>query len=104
MERAEEEKGLQRRGKRAVCVSVLAALLAVAHSLGGQTPAPIPSGPAFPPKAAPRVGEPAPDFTLPDSSGKPVKLSELFALATANPGGKQEKGQWVLLLFYRGYW
>ena len=97
MELAEKEKGLQRLGKRAVCVGVLVALLAVAHTLGGQTP-------AFPPKAAPRVGEPAPDFTLPDSSGKPVKLSELFALGTANPGGKQEKDQWVLLLFYRGYW
>ena len=27
-------------------------------------------------QAAPRVGQPAPDFTLPDQSGKPVQLSD----------------------------
>ncbi len=42
---------------------------------------------------APAVGKPAPDFTLPDSNGKPVTLSSLYA-----------PGQWVLLIFYRGYW
>lgn len=42
-------------------------------------------------RGAPKVGEAAPDFTLPDQQGKPVKLSEL-------------RGQPVLLVFYRGYW
>ena len=51
-----------------------------------------------PSKGAPKVGEKAPDFTLPDSTGKPVKLSEFIA------AGNGAKGSWVLLVFYRGYW
>jgi hypothetical protein len=43
---------------------------------------------------APRVGDRAPDFTLPDQDGRPVSLAELLAPA---PGG-------VVLVFYRGYW
>lgn len=39
-----------------------------------------------------RVGETAPDFTLPDASGKPVTLAEYR--------GKKP----VVLVFYRGYW
>jgi hypothetical protein len=42
---------------------------------------------------APRVGEKAPEFTLPDQNGKPVALSDLASSARA-----------VLLIFYRGYW
>jgi hypothetical protein len=42
---------------------------------------------------APRVGERAPDFTLPDQDGNPVSLEELLA----QPGG-------VVLVFYRGHW
>lgn len=45
--------------------------------------------------AAPRLGAPAPDFTLPDKEGKQVKLSELL---------EAEGTRWVLLVFYRGYW
>ena len=48
---------------------------------------------------APEVGEKAPDFTLPDSQGKPVRLSSLLA----EPSGGAP-GTWVLLIFYRGYW
>lgn len=44
---------------------------------------------------APKVGEKAPDFTLPDSQGKPVRLSSLL---------DQPGGGWVVLIFYRGYW
>jgi hypothetical protein len=39
-----------------------------------------------------RVGQPAPDFTLPDAAGRPVSLK---ALLTRGP---------VVLSFYRGRW
>ena len=39
-----------------------------------------------------RVGERAPDFTLPDASGRPVALTDYR--------GKKP----VVLVFYRGYW
>ena len=39
-----------------------------------------------------RIGEPAPDFTLPDATGRPVSLAEFR--------GKKP----VVLVFYRGYW
>jgi hypothetical protein len=39
-----------------------------------------------------RVGQPAPDFTLPDAAGRPVSLRELL---TRGP---------VVLSFYRGRW
>ena len=49
----------------------------------------------------PQVGQKAPDFTLSDTNGKQVSLSELLASrgekAQTTPGG-------VLLIFYRGYW
>jgi hypothetical protein len=50
-------------------------------------------------KGAPQVGQRAPDFSLPDSSGKTVSLNELL---TTPIDGKAPKG--VLLVFYRGYW
>lgn len=42
---------------------------------------------------APRVGQKAPEFTLPDQNGRPVALADLIS---SNKG--------VLLIFYRGYW
>jgi len=52
---------------------------------------------------APKVGQKAPEFTLPDTTGKPVRLSELLTeLRDGNPGA--EKPRWLLLMFYRGYW
>jgi len=52
-----------------------------------------------PSNGAPRVGQAAPDFTLPDQEGSPVTLSKLL------PGGGQgDRGGAVLLIFYRGYW
>jgi hypothetical protein len=48
---------------------------------------------------APKIGDRAPDFTLTDTTGRQVSLSELFAPAA---DGSQPKA--VLLVFYRGYW
>ena len=53
---------------------------------------------------APRVGQKAPDFTLPDINGKPVSLTELLAQAQASASDKSEQPRSVLLIFYRGYW
>ena len=49
---------------------------------------------------APQVGQLAPDFTLADTSGRQVSLSELRS--TPLNGSAPPKG--VLLIFYRGYW
>jgi hypothetical protein len=43
--------------------------------------------------SAPRVGQKAPDFTLPDQDGTAVALSDLLA-----------KSNGALLIFYRGHW
>jgi hypothetical protein len=51
----------------------------------------------------PQVGQKAPDFTLSDTSGKPVSLSELLSSTSGgNAAATRPKG--VLLIFYRGYW
>jgi hypothetical protein len=44
------------------------------------------------PRPAFAVGQPAPDFTLPDAAGRPVRLADYR--------GKKP----VVLVFYRGYW
>ena len=44
---------------------------------------------------APRVGEKAPEFSLPDQDGKTVALNDLLQ----TPGTRA-----VVLIFYRGYW
>ncbi len=51
----------------------------------------------------PRVGQKAPDFTLPDMHGNAVTLSQLWGTAASGASGTA-KDQWVLLIFYRGYW
>ncbi len=48
---------------------------------------------------APQVGQRLPEFTLPDSTGQRVSLSQLLAGASGSPPPKG-----VLLVFYRGYW
>ena len=49
--------------------------------------------------AAPQVGQRVPDFTLPDSTGHPDSLAQLFSVPIQNAPPKA-----VLLIFYRGYW
>jgi hypothetical protein len=56
--------------------------------------------------AAPQVGQRVPDFTLSDTSGKPVSLDQLLA-ATGSASTSQSQAhapKAVLLIFYRGYW
>ena len=49
--------------------------------------------------SAPQVGQRVPDFTLPDSAGHSVSLTQLFS----GSAGK-EPPKSLLLVFYRGYW
>jgi hypothetical protein len=44
-----------------------------------------------------KVGGKAPDFTLPDPQGRPVRLYDDLLAGSRS-------GSWVLLIFYRGYW
>jgi hypothetical protein len=50
-------------------------------------------------RGAPQIGQKAPDFTLADTSSRPLSLSEVLS---APIEGNAPKG--VLLIFYRGYW
>ena len=49
---------------------------------------------------APRAGQRAPDFTLPDQDGRPVSLADLLAPGQWDAG--QRGG--VVLVFFRGHW
>jgi hypothetical protein len=55
--------------------------------------------------AAPRLGQKAPDFTLPDQDGRPVTLAGLLSTPATGPAGPAAvRPNGVLLIFYRGYW
>ncbi|MGO9083949.1 MAG: hypothetical protein ACLQBK_01880 [Candidatus Sulfotelmatobacter sp.] len=59
--------------------------------------------------AAPQVGQRIPDFTLSDTSGKPVSLDQLFAASAESSSVSSSEiptpaPKAVLLIFYRGYW
>ena len=49
---------------------------------------------------APRLGQKAPGFTLADQYNRPVTLATLLG----DNAAAEKKGQWALLVFYRGYW
>ena len=58
---------------------------------------------------APKVGDAAPDFTLPDSTGRSVTLSGLLTSpfvgnGSSTTGSVSGPTAAVLLIFYRGYW
>jgi hypothetical protein len=50
---------------------------------------------------APRVGQKAPEFVLPDTNNQAVSLSSLISTPLA---GSSAPPKGVLLVFYRGYW
>lgn len=45
-----------------------------------------------------KAGLQAPDFTLPDPRGRPVRLYDVLKTADGRAGS------WAFLIFYRGYW
>jgi hypothetical protein len=51
---------------------------------------------------APQVGQRVPEFSLADTSGQSVSLSQLLSTPIDSTSGKAPKA--VLLVFYRGYW
>lgn len=78
-----------------VCVGVLSAAVFALSLWGHISAREVPRS-----AGAPQVGQKVPDFTLPDSSGQPVSLSQLLS----SPVGSAPKPKAVLLVFYRGYW
>lgn len=76
-------------------VLLLVGLLVAAAPMLSQLPAS---------KAAPQVGEAAPDFTLPDTAGKSVQLSALLGDAAVAAKRPARTSPALLLVFYRGYW
>jgi cytochrome oxidase Cu insertion factor (SCO1/SenC/PrrC family) len=70
--------------KRLISAMLLAMFLLVESSVGQLKPYPQP-------QTASATGQPAPDFSLRDQNGNNFTLS-------------QQRGTWVLLYFYRGYW
>lgn len=76
------------------CVTVIALVFVAGNVVLFQKTRDVPNA-----AGAPQIGQRLPEFTLPDSSGQPTSLSQLFA---ASADGPQPKA--VLLVFYRGYW
>jgi len=54
-----------------------------------------------PSKGAPKAGDQAPDFSLPIASGGVNPGEKTLTLSRLVPN---QANEWVLLVFYRGYW
>jgi hypothetical protein len=52
----------------------------------------------------PKIGQPAPTFTLPDVQGKAVSFSDLIATPVTGLTEVTATPKAVLVVFYRGYW
>ena len=79
----------------AVFVTVIAVLLCAVSLWGFVHARDVPGS-----SSAPKVGQKAPDFTLTDTNGHAVSLSDLLT----SPMDNSSKPKAVLLVFYRGYW
>jgi hypothetical protein len=55
-------------------------------------------------RLSPQIGQKAPEFTLSDSSGSTVTLSQVLATPIADASGVKHAPKGVLVVFYRGYW
>jgi hypothetical protein len=97
LNRAFSRRDVYRSKPLSVTLSGIALLLAALSALGFVAMRRLPSA-----DAAPQVGQKVPDFTLPDTSGKPVSLDQLLASFPAPAQPRTPKA--VLLIFYRGYW
>ncbi len=53
---------------------------------------------------APKVGQKGPAFSLSDTNGKSVSMSELLSAPFVGQSGPGRAPRGVLLVFYRGYW
>jgi hypothetical protein len=78
-------------------VTVVAVLLGALWTFGFVHARELPAS-----SGAPKVGQKAPDFTLTNTSGQQVTLSQLLSTPIDTLSGKAPKA--VLLIFYRGYW
>ena len=94
---------IYRRRALTVIVTAIAIIPAGLSVLGFVATRKLPSA-----TAAPQVGQRVPDFTLADTSGRPVSLDQLLAASSAvSPGElsfESRAPKAVLLIFYRGYW
>lgn len=79
---------------RLFCVGALGLVLAVSVELAAQLP---------PSDHSPKVGEKAPEFSLLDRERNPVTLAGLLAERAEREAALGET-QYLLLVFYRGYW
>lgn len=55
-------------------------------------------------KAAPLIGQRAPEFSLADSNGNNLTLAQLLSTPITGSGGAARTTKGVLVIFYRGYW
>lgn len=104
LRRAFSQAQLYRGKVKTAVLSVIALLAAGVSGLAFVGARKLPSA-----KAAPQVGQRVPDFTLADTSGKPVSLDELLAGSSGSPTAtpsetRDPAPKAVLLIFYRGYW
>ena len=92
------------RGKvPSIVLTVIALLPAGLSTLGFVVTRKLPSA-----TEAPQIGQKVPDFTLADTTGKPVSLDQLLAASSepssSEPSFESRAPKAVLLIFYRGYW
>jgi hypothetical protein len=76
-------------------VLILALLVSANYLVGKHFPAA---------RNAPKVGQPAPAFSLVNTAGKTVLLADVLSTPIADPSGSARPPKAVLLVFYRGYW